>query len=263
VFRIAASFLLASCALAPENLEREAQEYGFRKIHLPGIVHEHIAFENRSASYGVRLHVYLDGDGTPWLDRTRIADDPTPRNPLMLRLMALDSRPALYLGRPCYLGLADTEPCSPPLWTHRRFSPEVVDSMAQALRNYLASHRYSKLVFAGHSGGGTLAILLAKGFPETVAVISLAGNLDTLRWTGFHRYSALTGSLNPASLAPLPLSVKEMHFIGKNDANVLPEFVVARKKSRANIEVTVLENFDQTCCWEQIWPSILKGIERL
>ncbi len=255
--------LLGSCALAPEKLEREALEYGFRKIRLSGIVHEHIAFENRPASNGSRLNVYLEGDGTPWVHRTRVAEDPTPRNPLMLGLMALDSGPALYLGRPCYLGLSHTESCAPPLWTQRRFSPKVVDSMARALRNYLARHRYSKLVFAGHSGGGTLAILLASRFPDTIAVVSLAGNLDTERWTEYHRYSTLSGSLNPARLAPLPMSVKEMHFVGKNDTNVLPDFVLSRKRSRANIEVTVLENFDHTCCWQQIWPSVLKRIAGL
>ncbi|MGH8550035.1 MAG: alpha/beta fold hydrolase [Methylococcales bacterium] len=255
--------MLVSCALAPENLERQARDYGFRKIRLSGIGHEQFAFENRPASGGTLLHVYLEGDGSPWLDRTRVATDPTPRNPLMLRLMALDSRPALYLGRPCYLGLSNTESCSPRLWTHRRFSPEVVDSMARALSIYLATRPYSKLVFAGHSGGGTLAILLASRFPETVGVVSLAGNLDTDRWTEYHRYSSLTGSQNPASLAPLALSIKELHFVGQNDTNVLPEFVLRRKDTRPDIEVTVLENFDHTCCWEQIWPSILKRIDGL
>ncbi|MGH8499694.1 MAG: alpha/beta fold hydrolase, partial [Methylococcales bacterium] len=139
----------------------------------------------------------------------------------------------------------------------------VVDSMARALRNYLASHNYSQLVFAGYSGGGTLAVLLASHFPETVAVVSLAGNLNTDQWTEYHQYSTLEGSQNPARLPPLPVSVKEMHFVGGNDDNILPGFVVPRKYSRANVEVTILENFDHTCCWEKIWPSILKRIASL
>ena len=39
------------------------------------------------------LHVYIEGDGTPYVARHDFAADPTPRNPLMLRLMTLD--PAL------------------------------------------------------------------------------------------------------------------------------------------------------------------------
>lgn len=255
--------LLAACASVPEILEQKAFDYGFKKILLSGIVHEHIAFENRTGPGAIELHIYLEGDGSPWLDGRWVASDPTGRNPLMLGLMALDSRPALYLGRPCYHGLSGTAACNPLLWTQRRYSAEVIDSLERAVRNYLAKHCYSKLVFAGHSGGGTLAVLLASRFPETIAVISLAGNLDTDQWSEYHRYSALEGSMNPARLPPLPFSVKEMHFVGKDDDNVLPEFVVPRKVTRPNVEVTVLENFDHSCCWESIWPSILKRITAL
>ncbi|CAL1241117.1 protein of unknown function [Candidatus Methylocalor cossyra] len=42
------------------------------------------------------LHVYLEGDGRPWQTRWHIAEDPTPREPVMLRLMARDHQAALY-----------------------------------------------------------------------------------------------------------------------------------------------------------------------
>lgn len=252
--------LLLSCASAPEKLEREAQALGFSKIRLPGIDQDHIAFENRRISRQKKLHIYLEGDGTPWLSRNRIANDPTPRNPVMLRLMALDRSAALYLGRPCYIGLSNTAPCNPRIWTDQRYSSAVVDSMASALRSYLATHHYSELVFVGHSGGGTLAILLATEFPETTGIVSLAGNVDTEKWTAFHGFSPLEGSQNPANLPPLLTSVKEMHFVGTNDKNILPEFVLSRKISHPNIAVTILEGFDHTCCWDKIWPSILKQI---
>src|SRR5689334_2705067 len=45
------------------------------------------------------LHVYIEGDGQPFLSPTAVALDPTPREPLMLRLMALDPARSLYLGR--------------------------------------------------------------------------------------------------------------------------------------------------------------------
>jgi len=46
---------------------------------------------------GLTLHFYLDGDGTPSLAGYP-AVDPTPREPLVLDLMALDSGPAMHTG---------------------------------------------------------------------------------------------------------------------------------------------------------------------
>ncbi|MGH8553741.1 MAG: alpha/beta fold hydrolase, partial [Methylococcales bacterium] len=197
---------------------------------------------------------------TPWLARKRVASDPTPRNPLMLGLMALDSSPSLYLGRPCYHGFSETPACDPLLWTHRRYSAQVVDSMTAALRNYLRNHNHSRLVFCGHSGGGTLAVMLASRFPETVAVITLAGNLDIDRWIRYHGYSPLEGSKNPAKLPPLASGVKEIHYVGEKDTNVLPEFVVPRSRSRAGIEVSIVKDFDHNCCWDKIWSSVLNQL---
>ena len=77
------------------------------------------------------LHVYLDGDGTPMLGSYPAAD-PTPRDPLVLDLMALDSTPSIYVGRPCYHGLSGA-PCSPSLWTSGRYSEPVVASMAAGI----------------------------------------------------------------------------------------------------------------------------------
>ena len=255
--------LIASCASAPEHLRQEAIELGFDSITIPGNVHEHIAFEKPGKLGSKRLHVYLEGDGTPWKHRRRIARDPTTRNPLMLRLMAMDPNPALYLGRPCYIGLSQNPPCNPDLWTKKRYSTEVIESMAQALRNYLAMKHFSRLVFAGHSGGGTLALLLAGQFPETSVVVSLAGNLDTDNWTRYHDYSPLEGSLNPALSPPLPASVKEIHLVGRNDPVIPPQMVLSRKDSRSGIEVRIIDGFDHACCWHRIWPSILQQIDEL
>ena len=90
-----------------------AAELGLVGRKLRGDGFELIAYGNRIAHPSGRLHVYLEGDGVPWITRTLIALDPTPRNPLALRLMALDPAPALYLARPCYNGTAKAPGCNP------------------------------------------------------------------------------------------------------------------------------------------------------
>lgn len=58
----------------------------------------------------------------------------------MLRLMALDPAPSVYLGRPCYHGLA--APCrARRSFGRARYSARVLDSMAAALRSLLYGAR--------------------------------------------------------------------------------------------------------------------------
>jgi len=39
---------------------------------------------------GATLRVYIEGDGFAWINRFRISPDPTPRNPVALKLAATD-----------------------------------------------------------------------------------------------------------------------------------------------------------------------------
>ncbi len=256
-------FTAVSCTTPSEALRSKALELGYQEAHLTGANYDHIGFKHNSDSNKESLHIYLDGDGTPWLTRHIVADDPTPRNPVMLKLMQLDEQPSLYLGRPCYIRTKHTKACHSAIWTDKRYSQQVVSSMTAALRVYLKGAQHKKLFFFGHSGGGTLAILMAKEFPETVAIVTLAGNLDTGRWTTHHRFDNLSGSLNPAEMPPLPEHIPEFHYIGNNDTNILPDFVTARSHTRKGIHITVLKNFDHSCCWQKIWPDVLQQLDAL
>ncbi len=251
--------LLAGCARPAERIYDSAAEFGFRPLLLDGRGFWLAAFFKPAKSAGGdSLHVYLEGDGSPWLSRWRIAEDPTPRDPVMLRLMASDTAPALYLGRPCYYGHARDPGCSPELWTYRRYAPEVVDSLAAGLRGFLRRHRYRRLALFGHSGGGALALLLAPRFPETRAVATLAGNLDTAVWTAYHGYSPLTGSLNPADTAPV--GVAEYHYLGAGDQVVPARVFGPIAERRFPGGSVILPKYDHSCCWEDIWETILKRL---
>ena len=85
-------------------MDRQAKQLGMQRVELTGTNYQHAIYRN--SARGITLHVYLAGDGTPWLERYRIAPEPTPRRPLTLQLMAHDSSPSVLLGRPCYHGFA-------------------------------------------------------------------------------------------------------------------------------------------------------------
>lgn len=212
---------------------------------------------------GGTLHVYLAGDGTPWITRTRISTDPTPRNPVALRLMLLDPSPSLFLGRPCYHGLAGASGCDSALWTHARYSEPVVRSMAHALERIVAERGAGQVVLIGYSGGGVLGWLIAERVRQVRGLVTIASNLDTEAWTRLHGYTPLYDSLNPAVRATLPSRVAQLHLAGARDKNVPPKLVRdAVERPGSNSAVVALAS-DHRCCWERLWPGVLERVERL
>lgn len=223
-------------------------------------------FRHLVVRHGIRertgpVHVYLEGDGLPWITRTRVARDPTPRNPLALRLMIGDPGPSLFLGRPCYHGLADTPGCSPLLWTHERYGEDVVRSMTAALRNALKPDNDRELTLIGYSGGGVLAMLIAARVEQVRRVVTIAANLDIDAWADHHGYSRLRGSLNPATEPPLPSSIRQIHLTGGRDARVPPRLSRPVSDRQMNARFLVFPQSDHRCCWERDWLSILPTLD--
>lgn len=250
--------LLQSCASPAQLWLQRGSELGFMHRVLSGSGFTLEAFMHGNPQPGHVLHVYLEGDGLPWASERLIASDPTPRNPLMLRLMALDRSPSVYLGRPCYNGHAEDAGCSPLLWTHRRYAPEVVAAMAEALTGLLRDDPATGLVFIGYSGGGALALLLAPRFASTGAVVTLAGNADIDVWADLHGFSRLAGSLNPAKVSGG--KYPEFHFLGEMDKVIPPAVFLPVLKKRPYANIIVLPGLDHVCCWEQRWPDILNHL---
>lgn len=252
-------FLVSACASNAVRTDRIASDFGLQRQIVKGSEFDHVVYLNESSQSAV-LHIYLEGDGVPWLMRYLVNPDPTPRNPLMLRLMQQDPTNRIYLGRPCYHGLASSESCSPNLWTYARYGETVVESMSAALRRLLEQRDYTRLVFLGHSGGGALAMLLAERFAETEAVLTLAGNLDHLAWTKMHGYIPLGASLNPASRSVLKEDVYQLHVAGGRDRNIPAHIIRDFVGTQKNAELLVVEGFDHGCCYQRIWLELLNKL---
>jgi hypothetical protein len=250
-----------ACSSPAIRFDTEAARLGYTRTVVRGTEFLHVAYLKGEQKAKEAVHVYLEGDGLPWINHSFVARDPTPRDALMLRLMQLDPTPSILLGRPCYHGMSDTPPCSPILWIQARYSEPVVASMAAALDRLLGvTHKYG-VVFLGYSGGGVLAMLLAERFPSSLGLVTIAANLDIAAWTRYHGYTELTGSLNPAERPPLRPMIVQLHLAGAQDPNVPPDLiypVIARQHRAWFYRV---EDYDHQCCWERIWPLILSRIK--
>ena len=260
---LAAAAVIAATACTgsasrPEEIARESE---FERTVQRGADYGHIVFTNARASAPGALHVYIEGDGTPYLARYGVAADPTPRHPLMLRLMALDPAASIYVGRPCYFGLANDPPCTPRDWTLDRFSPRIVDSMARLIEQLREARGADAVELFGHSGGGALAVLLAARLGGVQRVVTIGGNLDIDAWTAYHGYTPLEGSLNPVRAGPLPTSLIQQHYVGDRDTVVPPVMLEAAARRLGAPGAIVLPGVTHARGWEGAWPSILAGGE--
>lgn len=253
----AAFMLLSACTSPSLRFDQLAQAYGFHKNKITGDGFSHVGFDNGRLGSASALHVYLGGDGTPWIGGFIVASDPTPRKPIALKLMALDESPSLFLGRPCYHGYSDQQPCNPDHWTSARYSTEVIDSMAQALRTIIRDYGHTDLHFIGFSGGGVLAMYLAQRFPETRSIVTIAGNLDIESWVDLHGYDPLVGSLNPKRMSPLPATIRQYHLAGGKDRNVPPQIIREALVNQPESQFILFEDFTHGCCWEDVWKAVL------
>ncbi|MEQ1638508.1 MAG: hypothetical protein ABL903_17700 [Methylococcales bacterium] len=251
---------ITACTSPAKYFADVADSYGFYGFSINSGQFEHQFYVNQAASQqqlvNQTLHVYLDGDGTPWQRQHWIADDPTSRNPLILALMQQDKNPALFLGRPCYHGFNQAASCNPKYWTSHRYSAAVVRSMVGALKKALIKYPFKRLVLIGYSGGGTLAALMTPYFPEVKILVTVAANLDVAAWGDHHGYNTLTDSLNPAAL-PLLTQIPQLHLAGLEDTAVPARIIEAYAQQQVNARYLSFAHFDHFCCWVDEWPKIL------
>jgi pimeloyl-ACP methyl ester carboxylesterase len=252
---------LGACQNMTAKAIRTAARAGLSAQLVQGDAYKHQIFAGLLVA-GEPLYVFIEGDGSPWRNNgSRVSNDPTPHQPLALRLAARTPRSVIYLGRPCYFQAISDSACTPPAWTSGRYSENVVASMAAALNGYIDRVHPGGVVLVGYSGGGVLAVLLAPLVPSTSAVVTIASDLDIDAWVRWHRYLPLTGSVNPAAQPPLPAAVQEWHLVGDRD-EVVPPRLSQRYLDRVSADhVWHYPAFGHVCCWEKQWPGIFARIE--
>ncbi len=131
--------------------------------------------------------VYIEGDGAPWRDLFSPPADPTPRDPVALRLALEDPAPAVvYLARPCQYVARMAPPaarhCDPRYWTGARFAPEAVAAVNAAIDRAKRESGAARIRLVGYSGGGVIAALLAERRDDIELLVTVAAPLDVAGW---------------------------------------------------------------------------------
>jgi len=207
------------------------------------------------------LFVYVEGDGLAYLDARTPSSDPTPVDPLSLRLAAADPGPAvLYVGRPCQFAPGRADPrCQVRDWTTGRFAPRLVAAVDDAVSRERAKAPGRKLVLVGYSGGGVIAALVAARRSDVSLLITVAAPLDVADWTRRMGLSPLDGSAFPLDRVERLSQVRLVAFAGQQDRTV-PAASIASAVDRlgSSARLIVVPDFDHRCCWVRDWPYLRK-----
>lgn len=208
------------------------------------------------APTSTRLRIYLEGDGRAWATPSQPSLDPSPRNLLVARLAFADPQPSLYLARPCQFVSAPG--CQPLLWTDRRFSAEVLDSLDAALTRIKSIYGNQTFELIGYSGGGALALLLATRRDDVAQVQTLAGNLTPREWVQLQKLSELKGSLEPLDYRQHLTELPQRHFAGSAD-HIVPASLLRSYQDELGaapcLESIELPGVSHNEGWERAWET--------
>lgn len=190
------------------------------------------------------LTLYLEGDGRAWVSRYRLSSDPTPLNPLALRLASIHSGSRAHdsiawLGRPCqYQSLAgEGGGCDSRYWSSHRFSEEVVASMNHAVSQLMKRSGAKRVRLVGFSGGGAVAALLAARRNDVEGVVTVARQLQ---------------------------KVPQIHFTGGRD-RVVPGEVVTRFIASGGADLcarkVTVDGAAHIVGWAEQWIRLMEIVE--
>jgi dienelactone hydrolase len=265
-------FWQVGCANLPTVAERQisadrlAAQHRWQKLTLATSSFAMQAYMPAMVSNDEALTVYFEGDGLAWRTRSQPSDDPTPVNPVGLRLaLAQPEGNAVYLARPCQYTRSQDENCQERYWTEARFAPEVIVAANQAVDQLKRRFAANRLTFVGYSGGAAVAALVAARRHDVERLITVAGNLDHAAWTAYHRVRPLKDSLNPTDEIPQLAKVHQWHFVGGKDRVIKPELIngfARRFPDNTQLSVVVEPEFDHQCCWVENWQILYFSTEQ-
>ena len=220
----------------------------------------------RTDKPGAPATIYIEGDGLAWLSRQEPSLNPTPNDPLALRLAAEDPGDnVIYMARPCqFSGLSNVSAiCPKEYWTSQRLSPEELQSDNVALDAIKVRYRLTGFNLVGYSGGGGVAALLAGMRGDVLSLRTVAGNLDPVLFSQLHRISKpAADTLSPLSVAAKTAHIPQQHFVGGKDAIVSLDIVQSFRRAVGTsycVRTTKIENASHNEGWVNVWRELLRA----
>lgn len=195
------------------------------------------------------IRIYIEGDGYAFNSKGYPTTKPTPKNKLVQDLAFKDpNKNVVYLARPCQF--INDSMCKEKYWTTARFSNEIIDSIQQAIVGF--TNDKQDIILIGYSGGAQIAGLLSQRI-KIKKIITIAGVLDNIQWTNYHKLKPLTQSLN--FTYDNSLNFQQLHFVGEKDTIVPPTLT---QKIIKNYNFVIVPEATHNKGWEKVYDEIYK-----
>jgi len=203
-----------------------------------------------------QMVVYIEGDGMAWISRDQLSSNPTPVQPIALKLASIDTNDnVLYIARPCqYLWPQKMNRCSSRYWSDKRGSEEVISSINQAISIVKQKQNISSIRLIGYSGGGGIAALIADRRADVNEFVSVSGNLNYKLFTQTHDLSPMNGSIDPITVANQIGSIPQIHYVGADD-KIIPKQIALSFSDKVKVISDVSHDN-----WPDKWAQILRTI---
>mgnify|MGYP002622330811 CR=1 FL=1 len=265
--------LLNACNSLPsrlQNTENLANTNGFKQKTYSTEYFSIASYQRLSSASDV-ISVFIEGDGLAWRNKHRISNNPTPENPLALKLAVNDGADnIIYLARPCQFVALENEPyCTAEYWTSKRASSEIIESFSSVLDQIKLDYPVNKIRLIGYSGGATIAALLAAKRNDILDLRTVAGNLDIETFTSLHQVSPMTGSLNPVDYSNRLSGIPQKHYYSSDDevvtVDILQSYAGHLRQHDAKLSCMDIEEVANTTHqdgWEDQWPSLSADVLR-
>ena len=275
--------LLQACAsssgkLLPQDrvheAEKIAQDAGLKRYVIPAMPQKIWSYLSptwgESNLGGSEATVYIEGDGVLQIASASggaLSNDPTPTPALPLILVAdhVRSHPdhlVAYMARPCQYTLQTKQDrCQALDWLQGRYGDKAVSSLSNALDILKSKRAISGFHLVGYSGGGTLAVKLARMRKDILSVSTLAANLDHGVFFKRHFETYPPALFDLIAGVDQGRPVQERHFVGGGDQIVFPEVAqtylqkVKQVMPGALVDVAVIPGLTHHDYerWRQLW----------
>jgi dienelactone hydrolase len=197
---------------------------------------------------GAVRRIYIEGDGRAYISRDTPSGDPTPRNPVALKLALADKEEgAMYVARPCQW-VKGPQCKDNSVWTTLRFNEAVARVYAEVVRR---ASKSEPVELVGYSGGAWVALQAAARLDNVTKVTTVAGNLMPNWVNAQHKVSKMYVAEYPKGrLVDVPVTA----YVGIQDTVVGSGVVSAYQMATEARLVDVVEvQATHAEGWERLW----------